>query len=412
MIELPNLALRYRAAVLAAALLLIGAGVWAFQNLKVEAYPDISDTGVVVITQFPGNAAEEVEQQVTIPIERALNNTPKVIGRRSRTIFGLSVVELTFDDGVDDYFARQLVLERLREAELPEGVQPGLGPLTSGIGEMYRYRLDGDGIPEMKLRELQDWVVLPRLLQVPGVADVATFGGLVKTYRVELDPLKLEKFALTARQVADAISANNRNAGGGIVDNQQQSLVVRGVGLVRSRQDIERIVIGAFDGVPLFVRDVAQVSVAPALQTGIFGYDDVSGGVEGIVLLRRWENPSDTLAALKEATAELNTQLAPQGVRLVTVYDRGTGFQHPAHRLADTHRRAYRRYARAVFLPGRRAGGAADGYHHPAVAAVCLCLSEAGRHSCQSVESGGARFRHHRGRHAGHGGAHRAPAGG
>ncbi len=323
MIELPNLALRYRPAVLAAALLLIGAGVWAFQNLKVEAYPDISDTGVVVITQFPGNAAEEVEQQVTIPIERALNNTPKVIARRSRTIFGLSVVELTFDDGVDDYFARQLVLERLRDAELPEGVQPSLGPLTSGIGEMYRYRLDGDGVPEMKLREIQDWVVLPRLLQVPGVADVATFGGLVKTYRVELDPLKLEKFALTAKQVADAISANNRNAGGGVVDNQQQSLVVRGVGLVRSRQDIERIVIGAFNGVPLFVRDVAQVSVAPAPQTGIFGYDDVSGGVEGIVLLRRWENPSDTLAALKEAIAELNSQLAPQGIRLVTVYDRG-----------------------------------------------------------------------------------------
>ncbi|QUW04165.1 efflux RND transporter permease subunit [Chloracidobacterium validum] len=323
MIELPNLALRYRVAVLAATLLLIGVGIWAFQNLKVEAYPDISDTGVVVITQFPGNAAEEVEQQVTIPIERALNNTPNVIARRSRTIFGLSVVELTFDDGVDDYFARQLVLERLRDAELPEGVQPGLGPLTSGIGEMYRYRLDGPQVSEMKLRELQDWVVLPRLLQVPGVADVATFGGLVKTYLVELDPLKLEKFALTAKQVADAISANNRNAGGGIVDNQQQSLVVRGVGLVRSRQDIERIVIGAFDGVPLFVRDVARVSVAPALQTGIFGYDDVVGGVEGIVLLRRWENPSDTLTALKAAIAELNAQLAPQGVQLVTVYDRG-----------------------------------------------------------------------------------------
>ncbi|MCS7079287.1 MAG: CusA/CzcA family heavy metal efflux RND transporter [Chloracidobacterium sp.] len=323
MIELPNLALRHRPAVLAIALLLVGAGVWAFQNLKVEAYPDISDTGVVVITQFPGNAAEEVEQQVTIPIERALNNTPKVIGRRSRTIFGLSVVELTFEDGVDDYFARQLVLERLRDAELPEGVQPGLGPLTSGIGEMYRYRLDGPRLSEMKLREIQDWVVLPRLLQVPGVADVATFGGLVKTYLVELDPLKLEKFALTAKQVADAISANNRNAGGGVVDNQQQSLVVRGVGLVRSRQDIERIVIGAFNGVPLFVRDVAQVSVAPALQTGVFGYNDVSGGVEGIVLLRRWENPSDTLAALKEAIAELNAQLAPQGVQLVTVYDRG-----------------------------------------------------------------------------------------
>ncbi|HLQ22377.1 MAG TPA: efflux RND transporter permease subunit, partial [Gemmatimonadales bacterium] len=163
-------------------------GVWSFRQLKLEAYPDISDPGVVVITSYPGFAAEEVEQQVTVPIERALNNTPYVIGRRSRTIFGLSVVELTFSDATNDYFARQLVIERLRDAQLPDGVAPGLGPLSSGIGEMFRYTLEGAGYDAMRLRELQDWVLRPRVLQVPGVADVVTFGGQVRQYQIEVDP--------------------------------------------------------------------------------------------------------------------------------------------------------------------------------------------------------------------------------
>src|SRR5438105_1787631 len=162
---------------------LIGLGVWAYSQLKIEAYPDISDTQVVVITLFPGHAAEEVEQQISVPIERALNSVPKVIARRSRTIFGLSVVELTFAYGTDDYFARQVVLEKLRDAAIPDGVTPTLGPLATPIGELYRYTIEftGEGPPvdEMQLRELADWVVEPRFLQVPGVADVVPFGGLV-----------------------------------------------------------------------------------------------------------------------------------------------------------------------------------------------------------------------------------------
>jgi len=183
------------------------AGGWAFRQLKLEAYPDISDPGVVVITQYPGFAAEEVEQQVTIPIERALNNTPNVISRRSRTIFGLSVVELTFEDRTDDYFARQVVLEKLRDAALPDGVTPTLGPLSTGISEFYRYVLEGDGYDAMRLRELQDWVVVPRLLQVPGVADVANFGGLVRQYQIEIDPTALTKYRLSVRQIADAVKS-------------------------------------------------------------------------------------------------------------------------------------------------------------------------------------------------------------
>jgi len=178
--RLIQFALARRLVVVVGALLVAGAGVWAFKNLKLEAYPDLTDPTVVVITLYPGFAAEEVEQQVTVPIERALNSTPYVIGRRSRTIFGLSVVELTFADGTNDYVARQLVLERLQSVQLPDGVTPGLGPLSGGVSEFYRYVLTGTGFDAMSLRELQDWVVAPRLLQVAGIADVSTFGGLVR----------------------------------------------------------------------------------------------------------------------------------------------------------------------------------------------------------------------------------------
>ena len=205
--------LNQRLIVVALGIALVGAGLYAFGKLKIEAYPDISDTQAVVISLYPGHAAEEVEQQVTVPIERALNNVPNVIARRSRTIFGLSVVELTFADPTNDYFARQVALEKLRDVSLPDGVTPSLGPLTSGIGELYRYRLEGAGDDVLKLREIQDWTVVPRLLQVPGVADVAPFGGLVKQYQIEVDPFALEKYGLTISQISQAVGANNKNAG-------------------------------------------------------------------------------------------------------------------------------------------------------------------------------------------------------
>src|ERR1051326_3247199 len=178
-------ALRQRFISVLGGLLLIGLGLWAFQQLQIEAYPDISDTQVVVITLYPGRAAEEVEQQITVPIERAVNSVPDVIARRSRTIFGLSVVELTFSYGTNDYFARQVVLEKLRDADLPDNVTPALGPMATPIGELYRYRIEGAGYDSMQLRELEDWVIEPRFLQVPGVADVTPFGGLLKQYQIE-----------------------------------------------------------------------------------------------------------------------------------------------------------------------------------------------------------------------------------
>lgn len=299
-----------------------GLGLWSFKLLQIEAYPDISDTQVVVVAQYPGHASEEMEQQITVPLERALNGVPNVIARRSRTIFGLSVVELTFAYGVNDWFARQVVSERLKDAGLPEGVEPELGPLTTPTGELYRYVLEGGGRSDMELRELQDWVVAPRIMQEQGVADVPSFGGQVKQYQIEVDPLALEKYNITISQIAKAVGANNRNAGGALLDNRQQSMVVRGVGLLHSVADIENVVLGAARGAPVFVRDVARVRIGPALETGIFGLNGKTGGVEGIVLMRRGENPSEVLEAVKTAVAEINETKLPAGVRVTPIYDR------------------------------------------------------------------------------------------
>lgn len=321
--QLLRAALHQRFITVVLGLVLIGLGVYSFRQLKVEAYPDISDTQVTVITVFPGQAAEEMEQQVTVPIERALNSAPNVIARRSRTIYGLSVVEITFAYGTDDYFARQVVLEKLRDAELPEGAQASLGPLSTPIGELYRYYLDAPpAFDDVQLRELQDWVIAPRLLQVPGVADVVPFGGLVKQYQIEIDPLKLEKYNLTINRIAAAVTANNKNAGGALMDNRQQSMVIRGVGRLQSVEDIQGIVLTAVNGVPIFVRDVGRVQVAAAPPTGIFGLNGKSGGVEGIVLMRRGENPSEVLQGVSGEIEKLNESRLPAGVKITPIYDR------------------------------------------------------------------------------------------
>ncbi|MBS1828656.1 MAG: efflux RND transporter permease subunit [Acidobacteria bacterium] len=334
--QLLRFALRQRFITVLVGLTLIGAGLWAFAQLKIEAYPDISDTQVVVITQYAGRAAEEVEQQVTVPIERALNSAPNVIARRSRTIFGLSVVELTFDYGTDDYFARQVVLEKLRDADLPDGVTPSLGPLSTPIGELYRYTLSGGGLDSMKLRELQDWVVEPRFLQVPGVADVTPFGGLIKQYQIQIDPLALSKYGLSIAQVADSVRANNSNAGGAMLDNKQQSMVIRGVGLIQNAADIENVVVTESKGVPVFVKDLGKVGITAAPQTGIFGVGKEGGGVEGIVLMRRGENPSEVLKSIKAAVDDLNQNRLPQGVRINPIYDRTDLVNNTLHTVSHT----------------------------------------------------------------------------
>src|SRR5439155_7321290 len=300
---------------------LIALGIWSFQQLKVEAYPDISDTQVVVITLYPGHAAEEVEQQVTVPIEHVLNGVPSVIARRSRTIFGLSVVELTFAYGTNDYFARQVALEALRDATLPDGVTPTLGPLATPIGELYRYVVEGKGVSDIELREIEDWVIEPSFRQVPGIADVTPFGGLVKQYQIEIDPRALDKYNLSIGQVAQAIGANNQNAGGAMLDNGQQSMAIRGVGLIRTTEDIGAILVSATKRVPVFMRDIGQVKIGGARPTGVFGVRQETG-VEGIVLMRRGENPSEILQGVHRAVEDLNAGRLPPGVRIRGIYDR------------------------------------------------------------------------------------------
>ncbi|HUQ92102.1 MAG TPA: CusA/CzcA family heavy metal efflux RND transporter, partial [Bryobacteraceae bacterium] len=330
-------ALQQRFITVVLGLVVVCLGVYSFRQLKIEAYPDISDTQVTVITVFPGHAAEEMEQQVTVPIERALNSVPQVIARRSRTIFGLSVVEITFSYGTNDYFARQAVLEKLRDADLPEGASPSLGPLSTPIGELFRYYLQAPaGTSEIQLRELQDWVIAPRLLQVSGVADIVPFGGQVKQYQIEIDPLALEKYNLTIDKVANAVKANNRNAGGAMMDNRQQSMVVRGVGLLRSTEDIERIVLSATGGVPVFVRDVGKVTIGAALQTGLFGLNGKTGGVEGIVLMRRGENPSEVLDGVAREIQSLNDTRLPKGIRITPIYDRRDLVANTLHTVSKT----------------------------------------------------------------------------
>ncbi len=325
-------ALNQRGITLAGIGIIIAAGIWSWISLRKEAYPDVGDTQVTVIATYPGRAASEVEQQVTLPIERALNAVPRVINRRSKTIFGLAVVQLTFEDGTEDYFARQQVLERLAGANLPDGVSPELGPLTGPVGEIFRYVIEAPvQYTPMDLRTLQDWTIIPRLLQVPGVADVVNFGGLVKQYHVITSPEKLVRYNLTLQAIIDAINANNLNTGGNIVERGEQGLAVRGIGAIHSRRDIENIVITATGGVPVFIRDVASVEEHPLPPAGVLGYAirepggrmlESDAGVQGLIAMRRGENASEVVEALKAAVDDINANDLPEGVRLRVTYDR------------------------------------------------------------------------------------------
>src|SRR5215831_5571654 len=333
--KLLRFALQQRFVMIVLSFGLIALGVYSFRQLKVEAYPDISDTQAVVITLYPGHAAEEVEQQVTVPIERALNGVPGVIARRSRTIFGLSVVELTFAYGTNDYFARQVVLEALRDAAIPDGITPTLGPMATPIGELYRYVVEGKGHNDIELRELQDWVIEPRFRQVPGIADVTPFGGLVKQYQVVVNPQAMDKYNLSIGQIAQAISANNQNAGGALLDNGQQSMVIRGVGLIQNAEDVENIVVAENKGVPIYIRDIGKVIIGAAQPTGIFGIGDQTG-VEGIVLMRRGENPSEVLRGVHEAVDDINATRLPPGVQIRGIYDRTDLVSNTMHTVSHT----------------------------------------------------------------------------
>jgi cobalt-zinc-cadmium resistance protein CzcA len=302
--------------------LFIAGGALAFVSLPIEAFPDVSDIQVNVITLFPGHAPEEVEQQVTIPVELALAGLPHNVRIFSHTQFGLSYVVLTFDDKVTDYFARQQVLERLQSADLPQGVQPGLAPLSTPIGELYRYRLRGDGLSSTDLRTIQDWTVARYLKLAPGVADVVSFGGLVKQYEVNPDLTKLRYYGVSLPQLFTALGRGNANAGGSYVEQGPQQYLVRGIGLLTSADDIGNIVVSARGTTPILVKDVATTTVSAIPRQGIVGQDRDDDVATGIVLMRKGENPSEVLKAVKERVDQLNTSILPKGVRIVPFYDR------------------------------------------------------------------------------------------
>jgi cobalt-zinc-cadmium resistance protein CzcA len=303
-------------------LLFIGAGIAAFRSLPIEAFPDVTDIQVNVVTLFPGHAAEEVEKQVTIPLEIALSSIPHSIRLFSHTQFGLSSTYITFDDDVDNYFARQQVLERLRTADLPDGIEADIVPLSSPIGEIYRTYLKSDTYDATELRSIQDWVVARSLKLVPGVADVVNRGGYIKQYQVVPDLTKMKSRGVNLPQVFAALQRGNSNGGGGYIEHGEQQLIIRGVGLLRSSKDIALVVVREKDGVPVLIRDIADVTTSYQQREGMVGMDDNDEIVAGTIIMRKGENPSVVLDGVKQKLKELNDSILPKGVEIVPYYDR------------------------------------------------------------------------------------------
>jgi heavy metal efflux system protein len=311
-------------------------GYYSWKQLPIEAYPDISDTTAQVITMYPGHAAEEVEQQVTIPLERSLNGVPGLAVMRSKSTFGLSLITMVFRDGVQDYFARQRIQERVNSVTLPPNATASLDPVTAPTGEIYRYTVESKIRGQRELREFQEWVVIPALKQVFGVADVTNFGGELTQFQIELDPNQLIKYNISLKQIRDTIQANNANAGGSILNEGELGAVVRGVGLIQSLSDLGNVVVTQKNGVPIFLSDLGHIRLGALQRSGILGKDQNPDAVEGIVLLLRGENPSRVLDGLHNKVRELNGGLLPKDVRVVPYLDRTFLIENTLHTVSHT----------------------------------------------------------------------------
>ncbi len=320
--RLIDFALRQPVMVLLATALFVLAGVTAFNNLSVEAFPDVTDTQVTVIALYPGRAAEEVEKQVTLPVEVALSGLPHSIRLFSHTQFGLSYTVVTYDDKADVPQVRAEINERLRSIDLPPGVDASIAPNATPVGEIMRYRLRGDGMSTTDLRTIEDWTVERAVRQVPGVADVVAMGGFIKQYEVQPDLDKLRANKLSFQNLLDALGRGNANAGGSYVAQGAQQYAIRGIGLLRSADDIGNIVVAARNATPVLIRDVAQVKIGAVPRLGVVGQDDDDDVVTGIVVMRKGENPSEVLKGVKAKIAELNGRGLPPGVQIVPFYDR------------------------------------------------------------------------------------------
>ena len=330
-----DFALKQRVFVAAITLMVAIAGIYAFSELPVQAFPDVQDVQVQIITLVPGQAPEEVERAVTLPIERTEYGVPKLTQLRSISMSGLSVVTMTFADGTDDYFARAQVMEKLSQIALPTGIQPQLAPLSTAVGEIYRYLVEApDDMPLDEVRAIQDWTIEPALRQVPGVADINGFGGAIREYQVHVHPDLLRKYNLSLEQVATALQANSSNTGGGLLKRGDEDLVVRAIGLFQTIADVGRVPVAVFNGQPVLVRDIGEAAIGTQTRYGIVGYNRQDDVVEGIVVMTKGEDPAKVIEVLKKRIAEVQKQLPP-GVSIRPIYDRTTLVNHTVDTVSE-----------------------------------------------------------------------------
>ena len=308
-------------------LALAAAGVWAYQVLPMDAYPDLSPPYVEVIAQWPGHSAEEVERLITVPVERGMNAIPGLSTKRSISLYGLSDVTLTFTDGTTPYFARQRVYNRLPDITLPSGVRPSLSPMSPPSGLVYRYVLESSDRSPMELKTIEDWILGPQYRSVAGVADDSAFGGGDMQYQVLLNPVKIAALGLTVTQVQAALAANNSNGGGGFYSQGGQFFYVRGLGRIRTLQDIGNTVLAEHNGTPVLIKDVADVRIGIAPRLGEFGYMDQNDAVEGVILSLTGSKTQDVLQHVEAKTQELNEQILPKDVKIHPFYDLTTLIQ-------------------------------------------------------------------------------------
>ena len=312
------------------ALILILTGVYCLKTLDIEAYPDFTSPIVQVITQMPGKSAEEVERLATIPLEKNLNGIPNEQKLYSSSLFGLSVIKVVFADGLPSSLIRQQVLERIYQTELPEGVKPVLGPDASPIGEIYRYTLESDYYNPMTLKAIEDWQMEKAFKQVPGIIEVNSFGGPIKTYKVILNHEKVRFYNLDVGEIFDAIKASNSTGGGHYISKNDQAYIVRGLGLYSNIESIENTVITSRNGIPIRVKDVGIVAIEPAVRIGQVGKNFDNDVVEGIVLMRKGENPTKTIKNLQEKLPDIKAQL-PKGIHLKPFYERSELIHNTMH---------------------------------------------------------------------------------
>jgi heavy metal efflux pump (cobalt-zinc-cadmium) len=311
--------------------LLAIAGIVAFRQMPIEAFPDVTNTQIVIVTQWNGRSAEEVERFVTAPIEIAMNSVQKKTSVRSTTMFGLSIIKIIFEDGVEDFFARQQVNNQLRNVELPDGAEPDVQPPYGPTGEIFRYILKSDKRDTRDLLTIQTWMIDKQLRSIPGVADLNVFGGQQKIYEVCVDPNRLTGYDITPIEVYDAVSKSNLNVGGDVIEKNGQAFVVRGVGLLKTKEDIENVIVKYVNGNPVLVKHLAQVregSLPRVGQAGLGNNDDI---VEGIVVMRKGENPREVLGRIKDKIHELNTRILPSDVKMETFYDRDVLMDFTTH---------------------------------------------------------------------------------